>query len=44
MTFVLRPTGSTALAVQRLRTTLLDLDKNVPLYDVAQLILASTPC
>jgi predicted permease len=37
MTFVLRPAGSTALAVQRLRTTLLGIDKNVPLYDVAQL-------
>jgi predicted permease len=37
MTFVLRPTGSAALAVQRLRTTLMGIDKNVPLYDVAQL-------
>ena len=37
MTIVLRPTGSTALAVQRLRTTLLEIDKNVPLYDVAPL-------
>jgi putative ABC transport system permease protein len=37
MTFVLRPTGSIALAVQRLRTTLLEMDKNVPLYDVAPL-------
>jgi predicted permease len=37
MTFVLRPSGSTALAVQRLRTALLGIDRNVPLYDVAQL-------
>jgi predicted permease len=37
MTFVLRPAGPTAVAVQRLRTTLLGIDKNVPLYDVAQL-------
>jgi putative ABC transport system permease protein len=37
MTFVLRPAGSAALAVQRLRTTLLGIDQNVPLYDVAQL-------
>jgi putative ABC transport system permease protein len=37
MTFVLRPAGTTALAVQRLRTTLREIDKNVPLYDVSQL-------
>jgi putative ABC transport system permease protein len=37
MTFVLRPSGSAALAVQRLRTTLSGLDGNVPLYCVAQL-------
>ena len=35
MTFVLRPAGSTTLAVQRLRSSLLGIDKNVPLYDVA---------
>jgi len=37
MTFVLRTTGSATLAVQRLRTTLLGIDGNVPLYDVASL-------
>jgi len=37
MTFVLRPSGSAALAVQRLRTSLLRIDRNVPLYDVAPL-------
>ena len=37
MTFVLRPAGSVALAVQRLRTMLLGIDRNVPLYDVAEL-------
>jgi putative ABC transport system permease protein len=35
MTFVLRPTGPATLAVQRLRTMLLEIDGNVPLYDVA---------
>jgi putative ABC transport system permease protein len=35
MTFVLRPTGPATLAVQRLRTMLLEIDRNVPLYDVA---------
>ena len=37
MTFVLRPTGSATLAIQRLRTSLLEIDRNVPLYDVAPL-------
>jgi predicted permease len=37
MTFVLRPAGPAALSVQRLRATLLGIDKDVPLYDVAQL-------
>ena len=35
MTFVLRPSEPAAVAVQRLRAALLEIDRNVPLFDVA---------